>query len=203
MSKATDIKPVVLDFDDLCDATRPKLAYIARLREKMPTVKVTLFTIPARCSAATIAEAKSLGDWVALAPHGWRHGFGECLSWTQEEAMAKIKLAQDKGIDAPSFRAPGWLLNDEVYAACASLGIVVADHAGFRVLGSTASTYTYNKALRNPRYMRLHGHLPNVSGNGIEDHFDEFIVPNAEAREFKFVHEVGEAPTPITSGGEA
>jgi hypothetical protein len=203
MSKLTDTKPVCLEYDDLCDATRSKLIYVARLREKMPNVRVTLFAIPARCSRQTIDEARSLGDWVAIAPHGWRHGFAECMAWTSDETRAKLALARDMGIDAPAFRAPGWLLNDEVYAGCTSEGYVVADHASFRVLGSGASTYTYNKQLRNPPLLRLHGHLPNVSGNGIEEHFDEFIVTNHAAREFKFVHEVGEAPTPAVSEGIA
>ena len=174
-------KPVVMDFDDLCDNTRGKLALVAKLREKMPGCKVTLFAIPARCSKETIAEAKSLGDWVTLGMHGWRHTLGECWGWTSEEALDKMKRAFDMGIDGKVFRAPKWVIDKETYDAAKELDWVVADHKDFRILGSGCRVYTYNRSLRDPLWTRCHGHLPNTSGNGIEETFDKFIfTPDTE-----------------------
>lgn len=175
------VKPIVMDFDDLCDNTRAKLALVARLKEKLPGAKVTLFAIPARCSKETIAEAKSLGEWVQLGMHGWEHTLGECWGWTKEEALSKMKLAQDMGIDAKVFRAPKWVIDVETYMAAKELGWVIADHKDFRILNSGCRTYTYNRPLRVPKYTCVHGHLPNVSGNGIEEEFSTFAGLNPEA----------------------
>ena len=168
-------KPIVLDFDDLCDNTRGKLAWVAKLKEKMPECKVTLFAIPTRCSKETIAEAKSLGDWVTLGMHGWRHTLGECWGWTSEEALDKMNRAFDMGIDGKVFRAPKWVIDAETYIAAKELGWVIADHRDYRVLDSGCRTYTYNQPLRDPPWIRVHGHLPNVSGNGIEEAFQSFL----------------------------
>ena len=178
-----------MDFDDLADSTVAKLEHVARLKDRMPALKVTLFAIPAKCSDATIAAAKALGDWVALAPHGHAHTLGECYSMTDDEIVEKIEWAASRGIDAPAFRAPRWILDLGVYEACKRLDYTVADHKDYRILGTSAKVYTYNKPLRDPAYTRVHGHLPNVSNNGIAEHFHEFVFPNAT--EFKFVHEVG------------
>ena len=171
------MKPVVMDFDDLCDATRPKLDLIERLKEKMPGLKVTLFTIPARTSPETIRVAKLLGDWVSLGVHGWRHTLGECWSWTHEDARARMEASLEMGIDGKVFRAPKWVIDAETYYAAKELGWVIADHKDYRVLGSGALTYTYNRPLRRMAYTPVHGHLPNVSGNGIAETFDKFVFP--------------------------
>lgn len=168
-------KPIVMDFDDYCDATAPKLDLLCRLKDRMPNLQVTLFAIPRRCSPAAIRDVKILGDWVALGMHGWRHTLGECWSWTKDEALAKMRLAAAMGIDAGVFRAPQWVLDAETYYAAAELGWAVADHKDFRVLGTGCRVYTYNKPIWNPPYTRVHGHLPNVCRNGIEEAFDQFV----------------------------
>jgi hypothetical protein len=169
-------KPIILDFDDLCDNTVEKLGWISRLKDRMPELKVTLFTIPARTSDATIRQARDLGPWVALGMHGWIHTLGECWSWTREDAVARMQAAAGRGIDAGVFRAPKWVIDAETYLAARDLDWVIADHRDFRVGGTGARTYTYNATLRNPPWIRVHGHLPDVSGNGIAEHFDDFLA---------------------------
>lgn len=151
-----DMCEVIVDFDDYCDATFHTLSLLEDLKLSNPTFKVTLFTIPMRCAPETIHAAKTLdqkygGNWLQLAPHGWRHTRGECLAWTSEEAEDKITRAANMGIDAPIFRAPAWLLNDETGEACAKM----------------------KYALYNPGVMGIknyvHGHLTNVLDNNIYD----------------------------------
>ena len=153
---------ICVEFDDLCDNTLNELVYLKEFKEKYPTLKVTLFTIPMRCEAVTIKAAQALGDWVQLAPHGWRHTHGECLSWTKDEAVAKIKHAADVGIGAPVFRAPGWLLDADVYAACQDLGYTIASHKLFRIPNTGVREYVYNQPKVRDRFV-LHGHLTNSS----------------------------------------
>jgi hypothetical protein len=184
----TKSKPVVMDFDDLCDNTVDNLDYLCLLKPLMPNLKVTLFAIPARCSPATIAAAKSLGPWVSLGMHGWQHTLGECLSWTSEDAIARMQAAAAMGIDGGVFRAPKWVVDAEIYYAAKAMDWIIADHKDFRVLGSGARTYTYNQPLRDPKVIRVHGHLPNVANNGIADHFDDFVFK--PETEFKFITEI-------------
>ncbi len=159
-----------VDFDDYCDATVHELEVLSELKDRFPEIKVTLFTIPQRTSASTIEKAKDLGDWVQLAPHGWRHTRGECLAWSDEEARDKIELAREKGIDAPVFRAPGWLLDADTYTACKKLDYVVASHKTFRIPNTGAREYVYNMHLPGGNKFRgVHGHVTPVSDNYIRD----------------------------------
>jgi hypothetical protein len=178
-------KSYCVDFDDFCDATASELKYITQLKNDYPNFKVTLFTIPMRTSDSTIKLAKDLGDWVQLAPHGWRHTRGECLAWTDVEAETKIKLAADRGIDAPVFRAPAWLIDADTYTACAKLGYVVASHSTFRVPSTGTPEYIYN-GLNSGLYKGVHGHLTNCG-------FD-YIGDDYEAGKFKFKRPVFRFP---------
>jgi predicted deacetylase len=159
-----------VDFDDLCDETAYTLQVLEALREANPGFKATLFTIPARTSSELIVEAKK-HEWLALAPHGWRHTRGECLAWTKEEALAKIEAAREKGIDAPAFRAPAWLLDRAVYDTCMELDYTVCDHAVYRIPIEGAKTYTYNLlGGRAPQVRAIHGHLTRTQ------HVDNWIL---------------------------
>ena len=162
---------VCVDFDDLCDNVQHELDAVQALHEQHPTIKITLFAIPKRCSAKLIQRAKALGDWIQLAPHGWRHTRGECFGWTVDEAIAKITAARDMGIDAPCFRAPGWLLDQDTYTACKELGYTVCSHEVFRVFNTGVSEYVYN--IYKPKFTAVHGHLTPVTNN----HISTCVVP--------------------------
>lgn len=153
-----------VDFDDLCDETAYTLSVLEAIKQQYPTFKATLFAIPKRCSPQLIEEAKKHSEWLALAPHGWRHTRGECLAWTKPEAESKITLAKDMGIDAPAFRAPAWLLDRETYMACKTLGYTVCDHAIYRIPQEGDVTYTYNlTGGRADKIRSIHGHLTRSS----------------------------------------
>jgi len=191
------MKSYVIDFDDLCDNVmvqdgKDLVSFLGEWKEKVPPLKITLFTIPKRCSSNTISSIKSLGDWVALAPHGWRHTRGECLAWAKEECMAKINAAKEMGIDAPVFRAPAWLLDGEVYEACGELDYTIASHKDFRIPGTNVKEYVYNlhMGVDPPRTRRLHGHLPNVSGNWVYDMQKDGLLKTDKNGEYKWPWEV-------------
>lgn len=190
-------RPYIVDFDDYCDATVGELEYVRLAKEKWPALKVTLFAIPARCIPSTIQAVRDLNakyldpavdvdDWLTLAPHGYFHTKGECLGWSAQEAQDKIGLARDMGITAPIFRAPGWLLDADVYEACGKVSYIVASHREMRVpfkgrvpFGPIPE-YVYNDpAMRFPRSRAIHGHMTPVSGNYIKDMWEDgrFSVP--------------------------
>lgn len=150
----------VVDFDDLCDTVADRSLYLLQqVKARHPNFKVTLFTIPDRTSPETVAKFKA-HDWIALAPHGWRHTRGECLAWAAYEAEAKLKAAQEKGIDAPAFRAPAWVISRPIYEVCRDLGITVCDHKDEYLSIPGTRVYRYNDpAHRRPKIRPIHGHL--------------------------------------------
>lgn len=193
-----------VEFDDLCENVLVQeykgqqvylVDWLRKWKESTPQLKITLFTIPApsRITDATIALFKGeFGEWCKLAPHGWAHTRGECLGWTKEEAKDKILMAAERGIDAPVFRAPGWLLDKDVYEACGELGYVVASHKDFRVRDMGVREYVQNLHVgANPmRTKRVHGHVTPVSDNFIYDLHDRGWLNFKPTDAFKWPWEV-------------
>jgi hypothetical protein len=163
-----------VDFDDLYDNIAARsLTRLLAIKEQCPAFTCTLFTIPARISDETIFLYKQY-PWIALAPHGWRHTRAECIPWSKDEALWKITAARDRGIDAPAFRAPQWLITGEIYDACAELNYTVCDHIEYRVDHPTCNVYTYNSPHGHaPKVLATHGHLTNCAvDNYINDVYD-------------------------------
>ena len=176
-----------VDMDDLCDNVAHRLDLLLEIKAKHPAFVATLFTIPLRTSDATIAKYKEY-SWLALAPHGWHHTRGECLTWTGYEAEAKITEARQRGIDAPIFRAPAWLINRATYETCRDMGIAVADHKNSYLHVQGTKVYRYNDPIhRRPKIRTTHGHLTNCAvDNFIEDMVEEGRLSFATKAEFIF-----------------
>jgi hypothetical protein len=174
-----------MDFDDLCDAVKDRLDDLARLKEQVPQLKVTLFAIPMRCSETLIHRALELGtDWLALAPHGWRHTRGECLAWTDDEAREKITMAREMGLDAPIFKPPAWLADAMVYDALAELDLAIASHRQQLIRHPTVRQYVYNDRQLRRKVVPIHGHLTPVMDNWLVDMLkDGRITPQWLARQ--------------------
>jgi hypothetical protein len=189
-----------VDFDDLYDGVADRsLDILQGLKDRYPGFRATLFTIPNRTSEATIEKFKP-HTWLALAPHGWHHTRGECLTWAFPEAFDKLTRARDKGIDAPAFRAPAWFINRTTYEACRDLNLTICDHSDNYLHVPHTQVYRYNDpAFRAPKVESVHGHLTqcavdNFIGDMLADERLSF------ANESKFVYPwqaaktVGEKP---------
>lgn len=178
------MRTYVVEFDDYCDATVNTLSILQSIKAQEPEFVATLFAIPKRCSPQTIARAKAL-PWLHLAPHGWRHTRGECLGWSHDEARAKILAARDMGIDAPCFKAPAWLIDQEVYDVCEELGYVVCDHADYYIRDHSCRVYRYNDPANRARKTTVtHGHLTPVAGNWIKDMAEDGRLSFAHGSKF-------------------
>jgi hypothetical protein len=168
---------VVMDFDDLCD-TNDHLPTLLMLKQRDPGFKVTLFAIPTRCGAELFAKYAKHADWIQLGIHGWRHARHECLAWTSEETAEKLTLARKMHPFAPIFKAPNWEFCDEVYKGCKEAGFGVADHIrNIVILPDGLPHYIYNLKLRNDHLRRLHGHLQNWNGTGLEEAHELWTSP--------------------------
>lgn len=181
------MRQYVVDFDDLCDTVADR-AYdqLCQVKEKYPDFTATLFTIPNRTSTATI-EKFAKQKWLALAPHGWHHTRGECLAWSLYEATEKLKMAKDKGVDAPAFRAPAWLINRSCYDAAMDLNLTVCDHVDNYLHVPGCRVYRYNDPIgRLSCAQPIHGHLTNTNAidNYIGDMLDDGRLTFADKRAF-------------------
>ena len=191
-----------VDFDDLCDTVADRsLEYLLKVKEKHPEFSCTLFTIPNRTSNETIAKFKQY-PWIALAPHGWHHTRGECLTWPYHEAEAKILEAIQRGIDAPAFRAPAWLINRATYEVCRDYNIVVCDHLDQFLKVIDTKVYRYNDpAWCKAKTRNIHGHLTDCA-------VDNFIVNMFEdgrlsfAKKAQFIYPWEAAKRILEDGGE-
>ena len=172
---APNNRPVVIDFDDLCDEN-DDLQTLKMLKARDPNFKVTLFAIPDRCSPELFARYDEESAWIQLGIHGWRHSRHECLSWTWEETVEKIGLAQKKYPNfAPVFKAPNWETCDEMYEGCRKVGIAVADHMrNIKIMPDGVSHYIYNVRLRNDKYRRLHGHIQPYNNTGLKEAYQQW-----------------------------
>lgn len=180
-----------VDFDDMCSAVMRHLDILLSVKQRSPQFKATLFTIPKRITDDEISTLKQY-DWLALAPHGWRHTKGECLSWTKEEAVDKLQMSKTRGIDAPIFKAPAWLIDQEMYEACREVGYSVASHHMFRVPNTGVPEYIYS--LRNKDKCRgIHSHLTKCAGlQTIKDLYLENELTFTETDTFYFAHEAAQ-----------
>lgn len=154
----------VVEFDDLCDNVADRsLEHLLAIKEKYPPFVCTLFTIPNRTSDANIARFRA-HPWIALAPHGWHHTRGECLHWPYHEAETKILGARTRGIDAPAFRAPAWLINRATYEVCRDNDITICDHLDQFLKVIDTKVYRYNDPIwRRPKIRPVHGHLTDCA----------------------------------------
>ncbi|MHC4621610.1 MAG: hypothetical protein ACYTEQ_28035 [Planctomycetota bacterium] len=184
-------RPVVLDFDDLCD-TNDDMDTLKRLKERDPGFKVTLFAIPTRCGDELLSRYDQESEWIQLGIHGWRHARHECLAWTSEETVEKLGLARHIYPKfAPVFKAPNWEICDEVYAGCKESGFAVADHIrNIVIMPADMPHYVYNLRLRNDKYQRLHGHIQPFMNTGLAEAYDSTWAKIKVGTPYLFISDV-------------
>jgi hypothetical protein len=135
---------ILFDLDDYDATTRSyeNFMMLVNLRHEIPSLKVTLFTIPGQCNSRFLEEMHEF-EWMDAVQHGWHHKTNyECLAWTKADCKAALRRGRDMGFTTKGFKAPGWQISDGCYEALAEEGYWVADQA-------------YNDA-RKPRELRAY-----------------------------------------------
>ena len=170
----------ILDFDDFCE-TNHRIDLLLELKNNIPNLKVNLFTILGKCSLKFI-EAMKHYDWIDMIPHGWMHEDNyECFKWTKEESLKYLDKIEKYEL-TKGFKAPGWQISNGAYEALLERDYWVADQS-------------YNNE-RRPKELKtylldedwkVHGHIQNVCGNGLEEKFHYYISLTGD---FKFIKDV-------------
>jgi hypothetical protein len=177
---------VIVDFDDYSEEDN-RLDLLESLKRINHKFKCTVFAIPARGSEEFWRQTP---DWIELAVHGWWHPTPrEAENWTYEQSTFVFDHCD--GIFTHGFKAPGWQISDETYRAAMDRGWWIADHwenDARRPEGLLCNVVT-PEACRGEDPNHWHGHIPNVSGNGIEETYKELAYAVLEAEHFEFVSE--------------
>lgn len=194
---------VILDFDDFREDEN-SLDYLYRLRAKFPNFKVTLFTIPAKCSPEFLKAVKEI-PWIQMAVHGHEHSPVECETWKQHEARTFLQHDFEAGGIKPfvrGFKAPQWRMSQGTIAACQELGFWVANNAE---AGSNPNNCHYPDELPQyfangsqvapgihaGKYHREHGHIGClVTNNDIRQYWHYLLTRIPHDANFHFIDDV-------------
>jgi hypothetical protein len=116
---------VVIDVDDLVDRDQIEEWLVPLQQERPDDFLMTAYAVPNRLG--DVHALKIRYPWLIFGIHGWEHTHAECLGWTDVQAKAFIEEALSMGYD-PIFKAPNWLFDEELEAACRDLEVVIHHH---------------------------------------------------------------------------
>jgi hypothetical protein len=174
------------DADDF-HAGNTGLELLEHIKARIPGFKITLFTIPGLSSPAFLESVRRAYDWIDLCPHGRFHPTNyECLQWTADDARTYLLWLKWTFGDlfSKGFKAPGWQISNGCYEALEEHGYWCADQS-------------YNDARRPPSLKaypldapnKLHFHVQNTCGNGLEESMDRILALPRDV-EFGFINDL-------------
>lgn len=203
---------VVMDVDDF-GFLLPGYDDLMRLKEALPNLKITCFTIPLDKAFFGSQNAKHFKwesykkwakivnnlDWVEIALHGFAHVHGEC-DINYEKAIILLKAVENTfkriGLEyVKLIKAPYWQMSYDFMVACKDMGYVVAiDRNHLRPVPEGLRTYIYNWSFEealptNVDPIKGHGHFVGNNKNNISDTLHSILSQLPEQTRFMFVSE--------------
>lgn len=165
---------IYIDSDDF-DCSPRHMEILLRLKEKLPDLKITLFTIVGKCFDR-IVDFKNI-DWIDMVPHGWLHPTPrECENWSFEDSDLYLSWVSVLGL-TKGFKAPGWQISNGMYKALIKHDYWVADQP-----------YNNNRRPVNlPAYIitnpniQIHCHMESGMDNDILPNLDRFALLKNES----------------------
>lgn len=208
-------KIVTLETHDL-ELHKPGLDEFIKIREHLPNMKLTFFTVPIAASLvkkiASVEDYQEWADWIKdqdwieICPHGMTHAQAEMLYLpTRKEKLVDYKTACDY-IEAAEhtfnqlglpfkkiWASPFWQTSPEAYKALWDKGYTVAVDPN-QEIPEGGPVYTYNWSIDTPFPTHLdvvkgHGHMYPPSKNAIQRCMEN-VLSIPPDYEFKFVSEV-------------
>lgn len=189
----------IFDLDDFCDEYNC-LQDLITLKEILPNLKVTLFTIPKKISKDLLLTVGRL-DWIELAVHGLNHDSNyEFSKLTKEEAKQKLDDAYDPEFYIKGFKPAGWQISKEAMEVLKEEGYWLAvQYEDGRYEGNPDGPYqpkvlegSKYYALNDPPegYLGIHGHTWDCCGNGLREGLWKTLTQLPKDAEFVFISEI-------------
>lgn len=160
---------VVFDLDDFREDTNA-LDLLFRMKARWPKFKVTLFTIPTKCSPRFLQEIKQI-SWIEMAMHGWEHLPLEFDKMSKNDTLKYLSIAESWNVFEKGFKGPHWRTSQGTLDALQERGWWVAGNAdpnsrpngerfpeGLPVYFANGDLIT-NKGDRYGNFHREHGHI--------------------------------------------
>ena len=170
---------LVVDFDDFSEKNH-KLDLLKKLKQEIPNLKVTLFTVPAD-SSKEFCQKIAQWDWVELALHGEKHNHLECSIWTKEKTLEVLNKYEQWNCFQKIFKPPYWAGSKGLYEALAEKGYIVAQ---------TPTAIVGDNKVYRLNHNSVHGHIQNVCENGLEEKFNYYKL--FKGHSFKFISDLYE-----------
>lgn len=191
---------VVFDVDDFVGNRNDRtymgfVPLLGDLKDAIPELKVTLFTIPYLSNIEIVLRDWADKDWVELAVHGFSHIQGEFVG--SSEALIRYVLDEfgQTGVFQRGFKAPYWEATPQLYSALLHAGYWVADHPmNIKEIPPEVDAYVlgdeHDIGQGHPTLdlLQVHCHTHNTCGNGVEERFEDLLA--LKGKEFKFVSEI-------------
>lgn len=176
-----------IDLDDFCEDNEDWLL-VRALKERVPALKLNLFTIVGRCTDVYIKDTREeFGDWIRLYPHGYMHNTSrECQNWPYD--VANNYLAQLERTGWPKvWKSPGWMTSQDLMQCLADRNWIIADQE-YNNDRRPAGLKVY--LLDSP--WKIHGHIGHWgegvhNANSLEYLFDTIAALKGE---FGFIDEI-------------
>ena len=182
-----DGQTFILDFDDL-SFTKPGIEYLHKMKEHYPDFRCTAFTpafdIGVFMKKVSIEKFKQWGellqetkDWIEIAPHGFAHLRGECLTDDRQKWETLLNAIEHTfeqiGVDfVKVFKAPYWEISKVGEEILKERGYVLAIDRNNPKTLTDIPTYVWNWSIDEmpiPKYHTIkgHGHV-YLTNNGLD-----------------------------------
>ena len=165
------------------------LDLLLEVKQKIPNFVITMFTVPGRCSNSFLDHVDRFYPWIKMVPHGLLHKTSrECENWDYQTSVDYLdSMYSDYPWFQLGFKAPGWQISDDMYKALLDCGYWVADQE-YNDNRRPENLPAYILTYRDRKVTKLHYHIQNVCGNGLEEKKDELLALDKDA-EFMFIQD--------------
>jgi len=169
------MKTCTLDLDDFSENNN-RLDWLWVLKNEFPHFKVSLFTVPKKCSESFLIYIMKI-EWIQLCLHGLKHIHNEEINNKDLKTLTEVFVKV--------YRAPYWQLSDEMYKRLKKLKYKIMIHPDDPRDGIK---YNWNIKDSPPplNILRGHGHIQDTQGNGLVEAFENIIKLHKDTI-FKFI----------------
>lgn len=173
---------IVLDLDDFYSCNH-QFAKLDKLNDHFDNFKVTVFSIATCMPEDWVKFDVFPRKYLNMAIHGYYHTFWECHNWDKITALRSITDAEESWT-VKGFKAPFWIDSRGTLEACKHLDYWMAlnvEEPPYSRVPDGLKIYIHDYDIAHipttwdKEYLKLHGHIQNVCGNGIDECFDNLI----------------------------
>jgi hypothetical protein len=143
------MKTIVIDIDDVQDKYIEQIDKLVKLNKLIHNIKFTLFYVPNLLSQESRTYINLYKNFLELVPHGLNHTLYECKDLNYDDSFYLLGLVKNK---TNGFKAPNWLVSQELLECIKDLDMWIAVHPKQEQLAKEIGCkyYCYNSLITAP-----------------------------------------------------